>query len=57
LEEEGGRLMDILQIFENDDGSATLEVSLTDEETQFLLQLAINTILREAVERHKDGDL
>lgn len=38
--------MEIINIIENDDGSADVEMELTEEEQRFLLNYAVNNILR-----------
>jgi len=43
--------MEILNIIENDDGSADLELELTEKEQQLLLSYAITNILKEFIEK------
>jgi len=45
--------MEVLKITENEDGSATVDISLTEEENNLLLNYAINNILRDQIERMK----
>ncbi len=42
--------MEILEIKENKDGSATMEFKFTEEEVQLLLSYAVNNILKERIE-------
>ena len=44
------RIMEVLNITEKEDGSADLEIELTEEEQQILLSYAINNILKEFIE-------
>jgi hypothetical protein len=46
--------MEVLSFEENEDGSATVELKMTDWEQTILLQLAITTLLKEFIEREKD---
>jgi len=43
--------MEILKVTENENGSATLDISLTEEENNMLLEYAITNILKEQIER------
>ena len=45
--------MEILNIIENDDGSATMDCEFKDDEVQVLLNYAVNNILREQLEALK----
>lgn len=42
--------MEVLNIIEKEDGSADLEIELTEEEQQSLLSYAITNILKEFIE-------
>jgi hypothetical protein len=42
--------MEILEIIENDDGSATMECEFKDNEVEILLNYAVNNILREQLQ-------
>lgn len=41
--------MEVLNITEKEDGSADLEIELTEEEQQILLSYAVNNILKEFI--------
>ena len=43
--------MDVLNIEEQEDGSAIVTVAMTESEQKFLLEYAITNILREEIER------
>ena len=43
--------MDVLNIEEQEDGSAIVTVAMTEIEQKFLLEYAITNILREEIER------
>jgi hypothetical protein len=45
--------MEILNIIENDDGSATMDCEFQDDEVQVLLNYAVSNILREQLEALK----
>lgn len=51
--------MKLLKITEHDDGSATIDLSVTDEESHALMEYAVIHILKEAIaeakEKNKDG--
>lgn len=44
--------MEVLKVTDNDDGSATLEIEMTEEERRMLINYAVNKILREYVEKN-----
>ena len=44
--------MEVLKVTDNEDGSATLEVELTEEEQHVLIEYAVNDILRRHVEKN-----
>ena len=43
--------MEVVEIKERGDGSCDLDITLTQEEVQILLNFAINEILRRQIER------
>ena len=45
--------MEILKITDNNDGSATIEVEMTEEEQQLLLEYAITNILKDYMKEHE----
>jgi len=46
--------MDVLNITDNEDGSANVELEVTREELTFLLEIGFNKILKEGVENSKN---
>ena len=49
--------MKVLEINEQEDGSAILEVEITKEENRFYIEYAVTDILRKQIEREKDEDI
>jgi hypothetical protein len=45
--------MNILKITDNPDGSCDLELELTQEENNMLIEYAVTNLLREMIERSK----
>lgn len=45
--------MEVLSIKDQEDGSAIVELNMTEEENNFLLQYAIVDILKKQIEREK----
>lgn len=54
MERTGGRIMEILEIVENDDGSCTMDCEFQNDEVEILLNYAVNNILREQIESMKE---
>lgn len=56
--------MEIIKIVENEDGSATVHMNITEEENQMFIEYAVNGILKEQIqktegtlnEHRSDGD-
>ena len=48
--------MKILEINENDDGSCTMECEFEQEEVSFLVNYAVNKILKEQIKLMEKGD-
>lgn len=46
--------MEILDIKENPDGSASMTMEISKEENRSLLEYAITNILKEEIEKYKD---
>ena len=46
--------MEVLEIKDNTDGSANMVLELSEEEIEVLLNLAINQLLKEYIERVKN---
>ena len=46
--------MDVLSVTDQPDGSAALEVTMTEEENNILIQYAVADILQKQIERMKD---
>lgn len=46
--------MDVLSVTDQPDGSAVLEVTMTEEENNILIQYAVADILQKQIERMKD---
>jgi len=49
--------MEILNIKEQEDGSAIVEMVMTEEENNFFVEYAITNILREKLERIENGEI
>jgi uncharacterized membrane protein len=49
--------MQVLNFNENNDGSATMEVEMTENEKTFLINFAINRILEEQLEKQIDFEI
>lgn len=47
--------MKVLNIKENDDGSATIELEMTEEENNILLEYAIVDILKKQIKKSEEG--
>ena len=47
--------MEVLKITEQDDGSAIIELDMTDEEKQFVLDIGFQTILKEGIKRIEEN--
>ncbi len=45
--------MKVLDLIENDDGSVTVNLDLTQEEAQWLMQVGFIKLLEESIERDK----
>jgi len=45
--------MEILDVIENKDGSATLEIDMTQEEMRLLMEAGLNKILADYIEEMK----
>jgi len=48
--------MDVLSVTDQPDGSAVLEVTMTEEENNILIQYAVADILQKQIERIKNED-
>ncbi len=48
--------MEVTKITENEDGSATLELNLTEEENNILIGYAVNDILKKNIENFKQDN-
>lgn len=48
--------MKVLKFEENPDGSANVEVEISEEENQFFIQYAVTNIIKEQIEREKDAN-
>ena len=46
-------MIDIIDIIDNDDGSATITIDMSKDDVQLLLNHAINDILKKYVEKPK----
>ena len=46
--------MEILKFIENDDGSATVNIEISEEENNLLIQYAITNILKEEIEKAQE---
>jgi hypothetical protein len=54
FEEE--RIMEVLKITENKDGSANVDLSMTEEENNMLIQYAVTNILKEQIKKMEAKD-
>ena len=43
--------MEVIEIIENNDGSMTIQLEMTEEEKDKLLEYAVNNLLKDYVER------
>jgi hypothetical protein len=46
--------MEVLDFNENEDGSATVTLNMTEEEQTILIQFAVTEMLKQEMERMKD---
>jgi len=46
--------MEVLDVIENDDGTSTLTLEMTEEEKNMLIQYAIVKLLKEYIERKEN---
>jgi hypothetical protein len=46
--------MDITRSVENSDGSLTIDIDMTEEESRILIEYAILHIIKSYIEEHKD---
>ena len=46
--------MKVLKFDEQPDGSAILEIEITEKENQFFVEYAVTNIIKEQIEREKD---
>ena len=49
--------MEVLDIKEQEDGSAIVEIVVTEEENQFFVEYAILNILKKQIERIENGEI
>jgi len=51
--------MEVVKVTENEDGSATLDVNLTEKEINILVGYAVNDILKKQIKNFEDkqGDI
>ena len=47
--------MKVLEIVEREDGSADVELEMSEEEHKLLIQYAVVNLLKEAIEREEKG--
>jgi hypothetical protein len=45
--------MEVVDIIDNEDGSSTVTIDMTEEEQQFFIEYAVVDILKKAIEREK----
>ena len=45
--------MEVIDIVDNDDGTATLTFDMTEEEKSILIEYAVQNLLREYIEKEK----
>jgi hypothetical protein len=48
--------MKVLKFDEQPDGSAIIEVEITEEENQFFIEYAVTNIIKEQIERTRNED-
>jgi hypothetical protein len=55
----GGLKMEVTKIIENEDGSATLDLNLDEEEVNIFVGYAVNDILKKQIKKLEDkqGDI
>jgi len=48
--------MEVINIIENKDGSATLNIEMTEEEQKYLIEYAVQDILKKHIEEYENGN-
>jgi N-dimethylarginine dimethylaminohydrolase len=48
--------MEVISIEEQEDGSAIVNLNMTEEENNMLVGFAVNTILKEQIEKNGKGE-
>lgn len=47
-------MIEVIEIIEQEDGSAKLKLEISEEVLQYLIEYAINDILKDMIEKHKN---
>jgi hypothetical protein len=53
---QGREIMTVTDLIENEDGSATLKLDLTDNEVQILLEIGLLKLLTDYMEREENDE-